>query len=76
MKRTFWGDEMVLMISSMMWQVGITVLTGETLRCIKFRHGNALSKANIILIRSGSNQVHKIHLGAMNPIEKVRDCYE
>ena len=31
MKRTFWGDEMVLMISSMMWQVGITVLTGETL---------------------------------------------
>ena len=55
MKRTFWGDEMVLMISSMMWQVGITVLTGETLRCIKFRHSNALSKADIVLIRSGSN---------------------
>ena len=55
MKRTFWGDEMVLMISFMMWQVGITVLTGETLRCIKFRHSNALSKADIILIRSGNN---------------------
>ena len=55
MRRNFWGDEMVLMISSMMWQVGITVLTGETLRCIKFRHSNALSKADIILIRSGSN---------------------
>ena len=36
LKRKFWGDEMVLMVSSMMWQVGITVLTGETLRCIKF----------------------------------------
>ena len=65
MKRTFWGDKMVLMISSMMWQVGITVLTGETLRCIKFRHRNALSKADIILIRSGGN--HYIPAGKCCP---------
>ena len=55
LKRKFWGDEMVLMISSMMWQVGITVLTGETLRCIKFRHSNALPKTDVILVRSGDN---------------------
>ena len=36
LKRKFWGDEMVLMVSSMMWQVGITVLTSEILQCIKF----------------------------------------
>ena len=55
LKRKFWGDEIVLMISSMMWQVGITVVTGETLCCIKFRHSNMLSKADIVLIRSGYN---------------------
>ena len=55
LKRKFWGDEIVLMISSMMWQVGITVVTGETLRCIKFRHSNALPKADIVLVRSGYN---------------------
>ena len=27
-------------------------------------------------ILASTNQVHKIHLGTMNPIEKVRDCYE
>ena len=43
---------MVLIISSMMWQKGITVLKGETLRCIKFRHSNALPKADVILVRS------------------------
>ena len=55
LRRKFWGEEMVLMIVSMMWQVGITVITGETLRCIKFRHGNALPKANVVVIRSGEN---------------------
>ena len=34
LKRKFCGEEMVLMIVSMMWQVGITVITGETLRSI------------------------------------------
>ena len=43
------------MIVSMMWQVGITVITGETLRSIKFRHSDALPKADIVVIRSGGN---------------------
>ena len=55
LKRKFWGEEMVLIIVSMMWQVGKTVITGETLRSIKFRHSNALSKADMVVIRSGGN---------------------
>ena len=51
LKRKFWGEEMVLMIVSMMWQVGITVITGETLRCITFRHSNALPEADMVVIR-------------------------
>ena len=55
LKRKFWGEEMVLMIVSMMWQVGITVITRETLRSIRFRHSNALPKADMFVIRSGEN---------------------
>ena len=55
LKRKFWEEEMMLMIVTMMWQVGITVITGETLRCIKFRHSNALPKADMVVIRSGGN---------------------
>ena len=50
LKRKFWGEEMVLMIVSMMWQVSLTVITRETLRSIKFRHSNALPKADIVVI--------------------------
>ena len=55
LKRKFLGEEMVLMIVSMMRQVGITVITGETLRSIKFRHSNALPKADMVVIRSVCN---------------------
>ena len=27
-------------------------------------------------ILASTNQVHKIHLGTINPIEKVGDCYD
>ena len=50
LKRKFWRDEMVLMISSMMWQIGITVLTGETLRCIKFRHSMPYQRLMLFLL--------------------------
>ena len=55
LRRKFWGEEMVLMIVSMIWQIGITVITGETLRSIKFRHSNALPKADMVVIRSAGN---------------------
>ena len=48
----FWGDEMVLIVTSMMWQVGITVLSAETLLPAKVCHGNKVSKSDILLVRS------------------------
>ena len=48
----FWGDEMVLVVTSMMWQVGITVLSAETLLPTKVHHGNIVSKSDILLVRS------------------------
>ena len=31
---------------------------------------------NKIINFTSTNQVHQIHLGTMNPIEKVQSCYE
>ena len=61
LKRKLWGEEMVLMVVAMMWQVGITVITGETLRCNKFRHSNVLPKADVVVIKSGGN--HNVPAG-------------
>ena len=58
---SFYGDELCLLIISMIWKVRITVLHAETLLAIKFRHMNVSMKADIILVHcSGS---HYIPLG-------------
>ena len=46
----FWGDELCLALVSMMWQVGITVVKGETFHQIKFRHSNLLKDADLTFI--------------------------
>ena len=46
----FWGDELCLALVSMMWQVGITVVKGETFHQIKFRHSYLLKDANLTLV--------------------------
>ena len=71
--RAFWGEEIILMIVFMMWQVGITVITGETLRSIKFRHSNALPKADMVVIRSGGN--HYIPAGKCTCIFHCSNLY-
>ena len=38
----FWGDELCLALISMMWQISITVVKGETFHQIKFRHSESL----------------------------------
>ena len=38
----FWGDELCLALVSMMWQILITVVKGETFHQIKFRHSESL----------------------------------
>ena len=46
----FWGDELCLALISMMWQISITVLKGETFHQIKFRHTELLKNADLVLV--------------------------
>ena len=57
----FYGDELCLLIISMIWKVRITILHAETLRAIKVRHMDQALKADFALVHcSGS---HYISLG-------------
>ena len=44
LESTFWGDHGVICMVSMMWQVPITLLTAETLKLDKMRHGRLWKK--------------------------------
>ena len=57
-KPSFWGEEIMIILLSMMWQVGVTILKGETLHNIKFRHQQRISKSDILLVHcSGKHYV-------------------
>ena len=59
-KPSFWGGggKMVIILLSMMWQVGVTILKAETLHNIKFRHQQRISKSDILLVHcSGQHYV-------------------
>ena len=45
-----WGDEQVLCFCSMMWQIGLTVVSAETFTQIRFRHRSSLEKADRVLV--------------------------
>ena len=69
LKPGFYGDELCLLIISMIWKVRVTVLHAETLLAIKFRHMNVSMKADIILVHcSGS---HYIPLGISSPFTSI-----
>ena len=58
LKPGFYGDELCLLIISMLWKVRITILHAETLRAIKVRHMNVALKADIFLVHcSGSHYI-------------------
>ena len=44
-----WGDEQVLCLCSMLWQIGLTVVSAEEFSQIKFRH-KSLAKADGVLV--------------------------
>ena len=46
----FWGDELCLALISMMWQISITVLKGETFHQIKFIHSEILKDTDLVLV--------------------------
>ena len=45
-----WGDEQVLCLCSMMWQIGLTVVSAEKFTQIKFRHKSTLERADGVLV--------------------------
>ena len=46
----FWGDELCLALISMMWQISITVVKGESFHQIKFRHSETLKDTDLVLV--------------------------
>ena len=48
----FYGDEITLVLMSMMWQIRITVLQPETQIQTKIRHSNTLALTDMVLVRT------------------------
>ena len=55
LKRDSWGDEIMLVILSMVFQLCITVVTVPSLYGDPIDHINTLEKSDIVLLRSGGN---------------------
>ena len=55
LKHDSWGDEITLVILSMVFQLCITVVTVPSLHGDPIRHINTLEKSDIVLLRSGGN---------------------
>ena len=45
-----WGDEQVLCLCSMMWQIGLTIVSAENFTQIRFRHRSSLERADGVLV--------------------------
>ena len=45
-----WGDEQVLCLCSMLWQIELTVVSAEKFTQIKFRHKSTLERADGVLV--------------------------
>ena len=45
-----WGDEQVLCLCSMLWQIGLTVVSAEKFTQIKFRHKSMLERTDGVLV--------------------------
>ena len=61
LKGDFYADEITLIVISMMWQVRVTVLNGETLHQIKIMHKNRLEKVDLAVAHCSGN--HYLPLG-------------
>ena len=58
LNKGFYGDEITLVVMSMMWQLRITVLQAETQMQTKIRHSNTLAHMDMVLVRT--SQLHYI----------------
>ena len=69
LKGDFYADEITLIVISMMWQVRVTVLNGETLHQIKIRCGNKIEKVDLAVVHCSGN--HYIPLGECTVIDSI-----
>ena len=53
--RDFYGDEITLVLISMMWQMSITVIHAETLFQTKIHHSNTIHLADMVVFRTRLN---------------------
>ena len=56
----FYGEEICLLVISMMWKICITVINWQTLMPVKIRHQNTSMKVDVVLVHC--NNVHFIPL--------------
>ena len=55
LKNDSWGDEITLVVLSMLFQLRITIVTIPTLHSEAIRHTNMLERSDVVLLRSGKN---------------------
>ena len=56
LKNSSYGDAMIVMAMSMLWNLKITVLNAERLFEIRFRHNSIISKADMVLVQSSQTE--------------------
>ena len=67
-----WGDEQVLCLCSMMWQIGLTVVSAETFTQIRFRHRSSLEKADGVLVMcQGQHYVQACKYSSFVPLIRL-----
>ena len=74
-KPSFWGEEMVIILLSMMWQVGVTILKAGTLHNIKFRQQQRSSKSDILLVHCSGQHFVAAGEPSLFLIEQVQCIY-
>ena len=55
LKRSTWGDEMMLMVLGMIFQVRLTMLNVTSLKATRFRHGCPIAQSDILMLLAGGN---------------------
>ena len=61
-----WGDEIMLVVLSMVFQLRITIVTIPSLHGDPIHHINTLEKSDIVLLRSGGNHYLSAGMYACN----------
>ena len=56
LKKGTWGDYGVLLVISMMWQVKVTVILGESLHQERIRHNSGMRYGDLVLVFCGGNR--------------------